>query len=175
MISHTLDLAGIVLAVANEQQLTELAHEVNISRATFGRIRRSHRPWVAERVVEAARSAMSQLGTYGVTEETLTDLEARIDAANTGLKQPRATITARKAAGAQLAALFAEVDALLGGQIDRLVFPLRESNREFYVAYRSARSVVDRPGSSRGSIGTNEASPAAPLATASQEQQKAAA
>jgi hypothetical protein len=158
MVHMTLDISGIVATVAHEQQLTELAQEVKVSRTAFMRLRRLHRPWLAGRVLDAAQTVLPQLGTYGVTAETLQTLEARIEAARQGLKQPRAAILARRSAGRKLIELFTEVDELLEEEIDRLVYPLRTTAVEFYSAYTSARSPIARPGD-RGSDGEGAAKP----------------
>lgn len=155
MVDLALEVAGVVGVVAVEQQLTELAQEANVTRAAFGRLRRSHRPWLAGRVLVAAQSVVSELGTYGVTAATLETLRERIEAAREGLKQPRAAILEKRAAGAMLAALFAEVDALLGDQVDRLVAPWEATHVGFHAAYRSARAIIDRGGSRKsGEEGT---------------------
>ena len=165
MVDTALEIAGVVSTVAQEHKLTQMAEDVPVSRNAFLRVRRSHRPWLAERVLEAAQSVVPELGLYGVSEETLQALQAQINAARDGLKQPRAMILTKKAASAELAVLFAEIDTLLGRQIDRLVFPLRKTHREFYVAYRGARSVVDRPGSSRAATAAGEGEATTPVAT----------
>lgn len=149
MIETTLDVAGVVLAVANRQSLPVLARAVSISRTVFERSRRPHCVWLAERVLEAAQSVASQLVNYGVTETVLQRLQDRIQAAREAVTQPRATIAAKRAASVALGHAYRQADALLRGQIDPLVYALRTSHREFYAAYRSARRVVDVRGTRR--------------------------
>jgi len=147
MIETTLDVASVVLAVANEQALPVLARAVSVGRTVFERSRRPHRVWLAERVLEAAQSVASQLVNYGVTEAVLQRLRDRIQAARDGITQPRVTIAAKRAASVALVHAYRQADALLRGQIDPLVQMLRSSHRQFYAAYRSARRIVDVRGS----------------------------
>ena len=145
MTSMTLQIAGYVRSVARETARPQLAQDVRVGAASFRRARRSHRVWFAQRVLDAARSVLPQLGVYGVTAETLATLEMRIQTATQRVNLPRETVGAKKAATQRLAALFDEVEALLDDGIDALVYPLRASHPEFYAAYEAARSVVRQP------------------------------
>ena len=136
-------IAGIAGAFAEENNLPELAQSAAVRRADFETARLLHRPWLAQRVHDAATAFVAQLTEHGVTAEKLTAFQATIDAATAGIHQPRTTIIERKAATQRLVALFAEVDALLERQIDRLVLPLAKSSPDFYVQYKAARSIVD--------------------------------
>ena len=164
MTGMTMEIAGFVTSLAREQDLPELARTVAVGRG-FQRVRPAHRVVIAQRVIEAARTVLPDLGDYGVTEETLTTFQARLKAADEGLTIPRSTVVAKKAATVKLVALYNEVDGLLRDQIDRLVFPLRKTSVEFYAAYRSARSIVDRPGVRKAA--TEETTPPASMPASS--------
>jgi hypothetical protein len=166
MVRTTLEIAGVVLTVASEQKLTAIAPDVRLFPGDFARLRKEKRPWLARRVLEAARTVMPQLAPYGVTEETLAAFEAKIEATLEGLHQPRSTSAEKQSATRLLPALFAEVDTLLADSIDRLVLPLLNSSPRFFEAYKVARTIVDRRGSRRGETETS-APPAPSQVTAS--------
>ncbi|HEY0945842.1 MAG TPA: hypothetical protein VGD81_11265 [Opitutaceae bacterium] len=163
MTGTTLEIAGFVTSLAREQNLPDLLRTVDVAPG-FRRARRAYRLGLAQRVLEAAQGVLAQLATYGVTEETMTAFEARIQSADEGLAIPRSTVVAKKAATLKLASVFEEVDVLLEDHLDRLVFPLRNTHVEFYAVYRAARAIVDRRGGRRA---TGEAETPTPEATTS--------
>ena len=140
MTDMTLQIAGYVRSVARESGQPQLAQDVRVGLGKFLKTRRSHRVWFAQRVLDAARSVLPQLGAYGVSAETLNTLEARIRESTQRVNLPRETVATKKAATQQLAALFAEVDALLEDGIDPLLFPLRKTAPGFHASYLAARS-----------------------------------
>ena len=153
MIDLALDVASAVTAYADEQRLTELAKNVDFSASTFDRQRIAHRPILAQQIHDAAEPVIAELAPYSVTAETLADLQAQIGIVKAWLDQPRSVIRSRAAATAQLAEAFRFADGLLEKQIDRRLFPLRNTNPEFYADYQRARQIWEAPG-------TNGATPA---------------
>lgn len=146
MTEMTLEIAGFVRTVARELQRPPLAQAVQVGVGSFRRARLSHRVWFAQRVLDAAQTVLPQLGTYGVTAETVATLQGLIQSATENVNLPRETVGVKKAATQQLVSLFADVDALLEEEIDPLVFPLRKTLPGFFSAFESARSVFDVPG-----------------------------
>jgi hypothetical protein len=146
MAEATVEVATAVAAYADKQKLTELGQLVRVTPVSFTRLRKTERPVLANGILRAAQASLPELAAYGVTAETLTDLQARIAAAQEGLGQPRSGILDRKIATQQIASLFDEVDALLEGQIDRLMFPVRKVHPELYDKYVAARQIIDLPG-----------------------------
>ncbi|MBE2213883.1 MAG: hypothetical protein IAE82_08430 [Opitutaceae bacterium] len=164
MLEHTLEVAGAVSNVARDASMPDLLQAVRVSRNAFLQLRPTHRIWLAQRVHDAALGVVDRLGTYGVTTETLAALQDRINTATEGNHLPRTTVTAKKAATAQLTRLFSEVDALLRDEIDRLVIRLRKAQPQFYTDYRATRSVVNLRGRRNAAVDTK--SPASTTATA---------
>jgi len=149
MVATALDIGGVVLAVANEQKHTELAAEVRLMRSDFLRVRRTRRPWLARRVLDAARTVLPRLEAYGVTAAMVDQLEAQIEAALQALHEPRSTVADKQAATRRIPVLIAEIDQLLDETIDRLMAPTRATHRAIFDAYDVARRVVDRRGPRR--------------------------
>ena len=134
MVNLTLNIAGIIQTMARAQNLEELGRTVRVGPGVFQRLGAFDRVWLAQRIHDAGQTVLSQLAQYGVTAETLGTLQARIDAAGEALQHPRVAVATRSGATQQLASLVREVGGLLREEIDRLVFPLRETQPEFYAA-----------------------------------------
>ena len=149
MAAMALRVAGVVLTVANEQKLTEIAAAVRLAPGDFGRVRRTRRPWLARQVLQAARAVQAQLEAYGVTAETVDTLEARIEAALTALAEPRTTLADKQSATRRIPVLIDEIDKLLDETLDRLLLPMQVTHGDFYEAYRVARIIHDRRGPRR--------------------------
>jgi len=149
MAGMALRIAGVVLTLANEQKLTEIAAAVRLAPGDFGRVRRSRRPWLARQVLEAARVMQPQLEVYGVTAGMVDALEAQIEAALSALAEPRTTIADKRSATRRIPLLMGEIDQLLGEGLDRLLLPTQVTHRAFYEAYVVTREVVDRRGPRR--------------------------
>lgn len=164
MAALTMKVAGVVMNVARDRRSGELAAAVQVNRNALRLSRPPERLWLARRVHSAALGVLDALAAYGVTEQTLADLQARIDAAADGVHLARTTVTAARAATERLRTLFSETDAMLRQELDPLVEQLREEQPHFHADYRAAREVVDVRGShaSPGSAGAPTPSVPAP-------------
>lgn len=138
----TLTIAGIVAAHAAAAQLPDIAREVDLAPGSFRRLRKQHRPWVAQKVHDAAQRLLADLAAYEVTEEMLAAFQAEIDRAKEILSQPRLKRAARRKATARLQELFKETAALLDQEIDRLLVPLLTRDAAFAAQYASVRRVT---------------------------------
>jgi hypothetical protein len=153
-----LDIASAVALYATDEKLPELLHLVDVTPSDFHNTRFLQRPWLANRIVETAESVLPHLAPH-VTAETLKQARALIAAADNAVVEPRHAIEAKSSATRRLAAVFREAKEALT-QIDRLVFPLRRIDPDFYADYQAARRVIGLPSS--------DVSPAeAPIITAS--------
>jgi hypothetical protein len=159
MADQAVEIAGLITTLARDIKAPQLAEAVEVGRSSFRRVRRGHRQWFAQRVLDTAVSVLPQLAAYGVTAETLDTFRARIAAAHDGVHATRNVAVDKIAATRRLTDLFQEVDELIDDQIDRMVFRLRKNHPEFDAHYEEARSIVNRRGRRVASAGTS-ASPA---------------
>jgi hypothetical protein len=144
MIASALDVANAVAAYADKEGLTDLGAQVDIARTDFTSLRKLHRPWLAQRMHDAAAGVLEHLASYEVNAATLTALQDDIDAVLTGSREPKRTLVSKKVATQNLDTLFGETAGLFE-QIDRVMFALRKKHPELYAAYRAASVVVDSP------------------------------
>jgi hypothetical protein len=84
---------------------------------------------------------LAHLAPYGITAEILAALKSKADAFTAALADREAGVAERVGATASLAALFGEMDELLGDEVDRLVQSTRESSNDFYREYFASRAV----------------------------------
>lgn len=174
MIDSILALVGAVVAVTDPVAQRALHTTIRIGRNDFRRSRLSHRVRQAQFVCDAIRDALPTLTPLGITEETVANLQGKIDAAAEALPTPRAQVIERKVATAEIASWLSQLDEILTGQLDPMLHPLRTTHREFYNGYKAARMVLyrssSRPGDGATSGGTlplaapaASAAPVAPL------------
>jgi hypothetical protein len=165
-----LDLASAVALHAADAKRPELLRKVEIYGSDFDGLRLGQRPWLASRIVDTAASVLPALAPE-VTAETLEQAREKISAAEAALDNPRIAISEKASATRRLETVFQEVAETLA-QIDRLIFPLRKTEPDFYADYRAARRLLDRRSAGAAKPATSEAaSPAtvpaaAPLARA---------
>lgn len=142
----TLAVAGRVRSYARSQKLGVLEAKVRLRPSTFKKVRLAHRIPLMQQVHDAAQDVLSQLADFGVTAELLTDLQARITAADAVKTLLRSTIVERRVATAKLLELFRELTDFLENEVDPLVDSLRETSPEGWATYRAARDIINQPG-----------------------------
>ena len=143
MQDQALDIASAVALYAADAKLPEVLRTVKITAGDFEAARVLHRPWFAARIANAAESVLPHLAPR-VTEDALGELRTKIRDAEAAVTQPRRAVETRLLATRRIKTVLREAEATLE-QIDRLVFPLRNTEPDFYAEYRSARRLLDLP------------------------------
>lgn len=146
MIAKTLSVAGSVMAFATVNGDNGLAGAMNLTPTELRRYRDSV---VAQRcmgVHDAAVSDAAGLVAYGVAAADIAELKSLIDSYVDFIAVPRALITARKGATAEIGALVRDTMKLLTNRMDRLMHQLTFSHKEFHRHYLDARIIVDLTG-----------------------------
>jgi hypothetical protein len=126
--------------VASSNQ--ELAERVNFSRSSVGEGSDSKVVSHCQDIHAAATENLESLGDYGVTAAKLTALKKRIESFQAASTKPRQTTAAVSAATKQLEGLFAKVDTVLKGRLDKLAVQFKESQPAFFNEYQAARRIV---------------------------------
>ncbi|MBI5382970.1 MAG: hypothetical protein HZA31_13815 [Opitutae bacterium] len=165
MADAALLIAGAALSYATENKLGELAAKVRVKPSDFSYGRQQDRVTLAQQIHDAANSVASLLVDYNIKSEDIDALQTKIGLAVSALSGPRGVATVKRAATAQLSAVFKEADAFLTDELDPLLVPFKKSQPEFYAQYQAARVIVDRPGG-HGTGETPESGAAAPAAPA---------
>eukprot|EP01035_Chromulina_nebulosa_P001081 gene1081-1468_t len=142
----SLEVASAVRSYAHTANLAELATQVRVTRRTFRNLRNVQRMELAQRIHDAARTVVAELEPFGVTVETLAELQATINDTDDAVSAPRNTVVAKKVATTQLAEAYQEIEALLKNEIDPLLFANRRKYPDLWQGYQAARQVLDLPG-----------------------------
>ena len=139
-------VAGLVQAYASANRLHDLVAKVRVKRYFFNRGRIRRRVELAQQIHDAAAGVLPQLASYRINPDTLADLQAKIDEANTLSTVIRSAIVNRKLATESLEEALQQAHDLLKNEIDPLVKSLRDENPAAYALYRSARMIIHLPG-----------------------------
>lgn len=150
MVDLAIAVAGPLGAYAHQQGLHDVETVADVTPHSFREQRLVERPTLAQKIHDAALPLLVALTPLGLTEQMLTDLQAKIDAARAILNEPRTTIVSRREATEDLAELFVAIDLLLEKQIDRVLAPLRLTHADLHSRYFAARQVRRRGRSGEG-------------------------
>lgn len=161
---QTLKVAGQALHYASEKKLFTLANRVRVRPSAFRVLRVEQQVQLARMVCAVVEPLVPQLADYGVTAETLTALEATIEAAERVASAPRDATVNRRGATAELRGAFRAVDEVIDNHLTPLLLPLKQTHPGFYERYRAALEIVQRPG--RAPSEDDPVPMAAPAATA---------
>ncbi len=96
----------------------------------------------AKNLLEQITPIAADLLNYGVSEELITELTTEIKVFEDLLTEPRQLISERKTLNELIEEKIDEIQALLNNQIDPLMEIFNE-DKEFYLAYKTARMIVD--------------------------------
>jgi Carboxypeptidase regulatory-like domain len=136
-------IAGMIFAYASATANNTLKQEVNfsVSRMTRGnedqfisRCRNIHTKGVENIAV---------LPDYGITNQTLSDLQTAIDEYIAKSPKTRTAKSNRKTMNANLTALFKQADTVLKEQMDKLIVAFRADHPDFVKTYEANRIIVD--------------------------------
>jgi hypothetical protein len=146
MEAAALEVAGAVAAFASDTGNRELQAKADFSDSDLRRARDTEITTICQGIHDEANAVVANLADYGVVAQTLTDLQAKINAYNSSVGKPASAKSNVQAAGASLDSAIADVDKVLDEKLDKLATKFRTSQRGFFDAYSAARSIVDNPG-----------------------------
>ena len=149
LVDGAYEVAAAVHACAVASSNKELAARADFSHSDIGEGSDSRVVSRCQDVLSAATENLDSLDDYGVTAAKLATLKKRIEAFQTAASKPRQTTASVSAATKELHDLFAELDGVLKGRLDKLAVQFKDSQPAFYNAYSAARRIVDpasRPG-----------------------------
>ena len=142
-----LEVAGAVSAYGSDIGSHELQGKVDYTESDLRRTRDSELTTVCQGIHDAAQSVLANLADYGVTAQTLTDLQSKITGYHGTVGKPASVKSVKQAAGTSLDSAIDEVDKVLEEKMDKLMPKFRASEPDFFNAYFAARSIVDNAAS----------------------------
>ena len=142
LVTDTHIIAAALHAAAVTAEMPELARRVDY---TFTRLAKGRDAKVVERCTDVHTAATENLPLLAESEidaKSLKDLKSGIDAFEKLKPGPRDRRVARTTATKSVKTLFAQSQALLNNRIDKHMVKFKQSEPDFYNAYKSARKIV---------------------------------
>lgn len=144
MCSAAAIVAGAVADYAETQGDHELFAKVDFSLADLLHQAEQDCATHCQGILDAATESLAAMSAGKTLAQTdLDNLDEKIGDFNTALTRPRQIRTKISGATGQLPGLISAADRILERRLDRLMERFRESNPDFYAAYRVARVIVD--------------------------------
>lgn len=137
------DLAGEIFAFASVTGNQTLKQEVNFSISKLSQTSEEQFVSRCQNIHTRGTENLANLGDYGVTQQSLNDLQTAITNYVANSPKTRTAKSNRKTLTANLSQLFKDADAILKEQMDKLVVALRPSNAAFVDNYEANRIIID--------------------------------
>jgi hypothetical protein len=137
-------ILGILTAFAHEKDDMDLAKQVDLSKSAILRLKDTELVPKVTFFISIARQYIEELADFGLSEASLTELEAMADEFNGLIGKPRSIRNKKFVALSEVEQLINEGNNLLKNKLDKLMLMFRESNPAFYDGYHRARVIVDR-------------------------------
>lgn len=100
----------------------------------------------ATTILEKANAKKPELATFQVTQTNIDELSQALQSFKDSKEKPRTVTANRTAETGSLESLIRDANGILRNQIDPMINLFRRSNSKFVAVYRSARVIIDRPG-----------------------------
>lgn len=141
MTRYAIDVATRIRAYAINSQDTVLREEMNQRMSNLFRRPDTICADICQYIHGKGTLLLTDLATYGVTVDMLTDLNKSINNYVAYIPKPRAGIVEQKQATTTMRALFAASDGVLK-TMDALVTMLQFQDPDFYSVYYSSRKII---------------------------------
>ena len=149
------EVAAATHAYATEVGNDELAAEVDFSTTGVAKGRPASVIARVNRIGARAAENLAALGEANITQKKLSALTKKTDAFAALSSKPRQGVAKKAAANKALPRLMKQGQIILSRRIDRLMVQFKENAPEFYAEYKTARKIVDQPGSLKVRKATN--------------------
>lgn len=136
-------LAAALRGYASVQEKDDLYKRADISSTDFLRYREAELIGVVVNLIADGRDVLAELEDYGVSRNSLDDLETLNLNFGNLMKDPDAAIAKRKKATDKIAELLPEALEILATRLDNLIVSLQDSQQEFVNIYNNLRQIQD--------------------------------
>jgi Carboxypeptidase regulatory-like domain len=137
------DVAGMIFAFASVSANNTLKQEVNFSLSKL--IQGNEEAFISrcQNIHAKGVENLGALADYGITQQTLTNLQTAITDYVAKSPQTRTAKSNRKTLTANLSNLFKQADTVLKEQMDKLIVAFRAEHPDFVKTYEANRIIVD--------------------------------
>lgn len=137
------EIAGLIYAFASAAKNNTLKQEVNTSETRLLQANEERFVSRCQNVYAKGMENVAALADYGITNQTLEDLQSAINDYLAKSPSTRNAAGNRKTLNSNLTALFKEADTLLKEQIDKLIVVFRAEHPDFVKTYEANRIIID--------------------------------
>ncbi len=143
MVKKTVEIAQSVFAYAEDQGDVVLQAKVDYSKSDLMQTRDAVIAQTCQNIHDLANPIIAALAAYGLVAADLTAHQSTIDAYTATVGSPRAALTVRKGATAEINALVKDSMKILNNRMDKMMPEYQVSNPDFFQEYFDARMIVD--------------------------------
>lgn len=143
MVKKTLEISQVLFAYAVDEGDLVLKAKVDYSRSDYMQVRDAVVAQTCQNIHSLASPLIASLAAYGLDAADLTEEQAAIDAYTATVGSPRAALTVRKGATAEINALVKDSMKILNNRMDKLMPEYEASHPAFFQEYFDARMIVD--------------------------------
>ena len=136
------DLAATVSAFAINTNDLELKDQVAFSFWELRRLTAEMLVPTCSNIYDVINTNIKALKTYGITTDTLTDLQTAMDDYQEVLSSPRNAVSQRAVHSGTLNNLFKQAIGILKSQMDKVAIQFKSSDEDFYTTYKKNRAIV---------------------------------
>jgi len=157
LIDLTIEMLAMLCALEAQSAEKKIAAKIDYSRTELVKMRDFNLQIVCSGIVTVATNEKERLETFGIDATEIEALKQEVDLFANSVPSVRQAIAERKVANERLKELFAQTDALLKNQLDRLMLRYKQTQPQFYSAYKTSRHVINygvrhKKGKSEGEI-----------------------
>lgn len=143
LIGRTLEISAALSALIEQTNEQYVGTKLDYTQTKLVKLRDLQLVTTCESIVTQASRHIDLLAMARFTISDVEALKADIKAFADLLPRQRISVTERKVANAKLIDLFAQTDALLKNQLDRLMLRYKQNETQFYASYKTARHVIN--------------------------------
>ncbi|MEZ4740026.1 MAG: hypothetical protein R2818_11875 [Flavobacteriales bacterium] len=143
MVKKTIEIAQVAFAYAEDKGDVVLREQVDYSRSRLMQTRDAIVAQTCQNVHDVVNVVIADLEPYGLVAADLTAQQDAIDAYAATVGSPRAALTVRKGATAEIAALVKDSMKILNNRMDKLMPEFEESHPDFFQEYFDARMIIN--------------------------------
>ncbi|MBL7967641.1 MAG: hypothetical protein JNK09_11625 [Prolixibacteraceae bacterium] len=143
VIDRAMEVSSVLYALIVQTNEQYVGAKLDYTQTKLFKMRDLQLVVACECIVTEAHHHLTLLGTANITANDIETLSADIKTFADLLPRQRLSVTGRKVANAKLKDLFAQTDALLKNQLDRLMLRFKQTHPEFYSSYKTSRHVIN--------------------------------
>lgn len=143
LIDITYQVSSALFVMATRANDPVIAQQTDYTETDLVKTRDAQLVTCCSAIEELALKHQAALTAFGITGNDLAQMHDAIKRFSESLPTMRVTVSERKTANEKLKDLFAQTDALLKNQVDRLMVRFKQSQPTFYATYKTSRHVIN--------------------------------